>query len=54
LSGYLEDAYVKWLGSSLACCGTLEKPPVRGEYLGLGHTRATTSNRHRCREAHED
>lgn len=31
LSGYLEDAYIKWLGSSLACCGMAEKPPVRGE-----------------------
>jgi hypothetical protein len=31
LNEYFEDAYVKWLSSSMACCGALEAGPVRGK-----------------------
>jgi hypothetical protein len=32
LSGYLDDAYMTWLSSSVNCCGPLkEQAPMRGE-----------------------
>jgi hypothetical protein len=30
-SEYFEDAYMKWLSTTMTCCGALEESPVRGK-----------------------